>query len=104
MATVLAKLFIRSISQPFDHTQTGVSLWTLEDIEKRQRKEKEDQENFMLEMARLEGGANGAKNKNASANAHPETNPEASIMELTAEDEEALLAMEQEALMDVDMT
>lgn len=50
MATVLAKLFIRSISQPFDHTQTGISLWTIEDIENRQRKEKEEEARFMLEM------------------------------------------------------
>lgn len=33
MAIVLAKLFIRSISQPFDHTQTGISLWTIDDIQ-----------------------------------------------------------------------
>jgi DNA excision repair protein ERCC-2 len=39
MAIVLAKLFIRSISQPFDHTQTGISLWTIEDIEAKVAKE-----------------------------------------------------------------
>jgi DNA excision repair protein ERCC-2 len=33
MAISLSKKFIRQISQPFDHTQTGISLWTLEDIE-----------------------------------------------------------------------
>ena len=42
MAISLAKKFIRQISQPFDHTQTGISLWTLEDIEEKQRKEKEE--------------------------------------------------------------
>ena len=44
MAVSLAKKFIRQISQPFDHTQTGISLWTLEDIEDRQRKEKEEED------------------------------------------------------------
>ncbi|EJT46976.1 general RNA polymerase II transcription factor [Trichosporon asahii var. asahii CBS 2479] len=44
MAVVLAKKFIRNISQPFDHTQTGISLWTLEDIEERQRKDREEAE------------------------------------------------------------
>ena len=42
MAISLAKKFIRQISQPFDHTQTGISLWTLEDIEERQRKDQEE--------------------------------------------------------------
>jgi DNA excision repair protein ERCC-2 len=43
MAVNLAKRFIRQISQPFDHTQTGISLWTLEDILERQRQEKEEE-------------------------------------------------------------
>lgn len=42
MAVVLAKKFIRQISQPFDHTQTGISLWSLEDIEERQRQDSEE--------------------------------------------------------------
>ncbi|TXT04246.1 hypothetical protein VHUM_04244 [Vanrija humicola] len=42
MAVVLAKKFIRQISQPFDHTQTGISLWTLEDILARQEQEREE--------------------------------------------------------------
>lgn len=44
MAIALSKKFIRTISQPFDHTKTGISLWTLEDIEERQRKDKEEEE------------------------------------------------------------
>ncbi|BEI91217.1 uncharacterized protein CcaverHIS019_0400370 [Cutaneotrichosporon cavernicola] len=44
MAVVLAKKFIRQISQPFDHTKTGISLWTVEDIEERQQQEKEEEE------------------------------------------------------------
>lgn len=44
MAVSLAKKFIRQISQPFDHTQTGISLWTLEDIEERQRQDKDEAE------------------------------------------------------------
>ncbi|KAJ9119775.1 hypothetical protein QFC22_003485 [Naganishia vaughanmartiniae] len=50
MAVVLSKLFIRSISQPFDHSQTGVSLWTLEDIEERQKKEKEEEMRLITEL------------------------------------------------------
>jgi DNA excision repair protein ERCC-2 len=38
MAISLSKKFIRQISQPFDHTQTGISLWTLEDIEAKQER------------------------------------------------------------------
>ena len=59
MAVSLAKKFIRQISQPFDHTQTGISLWTLDDIEDKQRKEKEEVDR----AAQIVGGlveANGA--------------------------------------------
>ena len=38
MATVIAKRFLRQMSQPFDRTdQLGHSLWTAEDVERRQR-------------------------------------------------------------------
>jgi len=47
MAITLAKKFIRQISQPFDHTQTGISLWTLEDIEEKQRKDKDELDRAM---------------------------------------------------------
>jgi hypothetical protein len=49
MGTNLAKKFIRQISQPFDHTQTGISLWTVEDIEAKQRKDAEENERAMRE-------------------------------------------------------
>ena len=39
MAVVLSKIFMRSISQNPNENQTGVSLWTLEDIEKAQTKQ-----------------------------------------------------------------
>ncbi|TXT12554.1 uncharacterized protein COLE_02964 [Cutaneotrichosporon oleaginosum] len=55
MAVVLAKKFIRQISQPFDHTQTGISLWTLEDIEERQRQDKEEAERAGAEIDRAFG-------------------------------------------------
>lgn len=61
MAVVLAKKFIRQISQPWDHTQTGISLWTLEDIEERQRQDKEDLERAGAEVDEAFGPAiNGA--------------------------------------------
>lgn len=62
MAIVLSKLFIRSISQPFDHTQTGISLWTLEDIENRQVKEKEEAKRLMQE-ADIDMIVDGGKSK-----------------------------------------
>jgi DNA excision repair protein ERCC-2 len=50
MAISLSKKFIRQISQPFDHTQTGISLWTLDDIEDKQRKDEEEAERAMNEL------------------------------------------------------
>ena len=41
MAITLSKLFMRTISQNPNENQTGISLWTLEDIEKAQAKQKE---------------------------------------------------------------
>ena len=42
MAIGLSKLFMRTISQNPKENQTGVSLWTLEDIRKAQEKQRED--------------------------------------------------------------
>ena len=33
----MSKRFLRSMAQPFEHDQTGVSLWSLEHIEARQQ-------------------------------------------------------------------
>lgn len=63
MAVVLAKKFIRNISQPFDHTQTGISLWTLEDIEERQRKDREEAERAGAMVDDAFGVANGDKGR-----------------------------------------
>ena len=41
MAITLSKLFMRTISQNPNENQTGISLWTLEDIERHQAKQKE---------------------------------------------------------------
>jgi len=41
MAIVLSKLFMRTISQNPNENQTGISLWTLQDVEKAQRREQE---------------------------------------------------------------
>jgi len=41
MAITLSKLFMRTISQNPNENQTGISLWTVEDIEKAQAKQKE---------------------------------------------------------------
>jgi DNA excision repair protein ERCC-2 len=58
MAITLSKRFIRAISQPFDHSQTGISLWTVEDIEDKQKRDREELERaggFSVP----EGAANG---------------------------------------------
>jgi DNA excision repair protein ERCC-2 len=41
MALVQSKLFMRTISQTHDTEQTGVSLWTKEDVEAHQAKLRE---------------------------------------------------------------
>jgi DNA excision repair protein ERCC-2 len=41
MALTLSKLFMRTISQNPNENQTGISLWTLEDIERHQAKQRE---------------------------------------------------------------
>ena len=41
MAFTLSTLFMRTISQNPNENQTGISLWTLEDIERHQAKQKE---------------------------------------------------------------
>jgi len=41
MALTLSKLFMRTISQNPNENQTGISLWTLEDVEKAQAKQRE---------------------------------------------------------------
>lgn len=40
MALTLSKLFMRTISQNPNENQTGISLWTLQDVEKAQAKQK----------------------------------------------------------------
>ena len=50
MAIVLSKLFMRTISQAHNENQTGISLWTVEDIERAQEKQRAlalEQENLM---------------------------------------------------------
>jgi DNA excision repair protein ERCC-2 len=37
MALVIAKKFLRSMAQPFEHDQRGISLWTLDDVIAKQR-------------------------------------------------------------------
>ncbi|KAH8928498.1 DNA repair helicase [Atractiella rhizophila] len=41
MALVTSKKFLRAMAQPYEQDQNGISLWGLEDIERRQREEKE---------------------------------------------------------------
>jgi DNA excision repair protein ERCC-2 len=57
MAISLSKKFIRQISQPFDHTQTGISLWTLEDIEAKQERDREEMERAQREYGEAFGTA-----------------------------------------------
>lgn len=57
MAIGLSKLFMRTISQNPKEDQTGVSLWTLEDIQKAQEKQRElGLETTEKQKRREEGG------------------------------------------------
>lgn len=55
MAITLAKLFMRTISQNSNENQTGVSLWTLDDIEKAQIKQRANAQEQTDEQADAEG-------------------------------------------------
>lgn len=115
MAVVLSKLFIRSISQPFDHSQTGVSLWTLEDIEDRQRREKEDEMRMLTEFdaaglikKKDEGGASikmiedGVGGAGGAGLAY---NDEDAIMDMDEdEDEFALMGIDEEELVGMQLS
>jgi DNA excision repair protein ERCC-2 len=110
MAVVLSKLFIRSISQPFDHSQTGVSLWTLEDIEDRQRKEKEDELRMLTEFdaaglikKKDEGGASIKMLENGDAGLA--YNDDDAIMDMDEdEDEFALMGIDEEELVGMQLS
>ncbi|EJD44056.1 DNA repair helicase [Auricularia subglabra TFB-10046 SS5] len=68
MAIVLSKLFMRSISQNVNENQTGVSLWTLEDVQKAQEKQKAMMAEAEAELARQrtgDGTATGATRRDA---------------------------------------
>lgn len=90
MAIGLSKLFIRSISQPFDHSITGVSLWTLEDIERRQEREKEEEMRMLMEV---DGKAMNKKPMDADGNKE-EGDSEEDEFALMGIDEAELMAME----------
>lgn len=63
MAIVLSKKFMRSISQNANENQTGISLWTLEDIAKAQEKQKEamvgveEEDELMMDFSDQEFGS-----------------------------------------------
>jgi DNA excision repair protein ERCC-2 len=56
MALTLSKLFMRQISQNPNENQTGVSLWTLEDVHKAQEKQKQFEMEQQEEQARQSNG------------------------------------------------
>lgn len=64
MAIVMTKRFLRSMAQPFEHEQTGVSLWQLEHIEARQAAVRE-----AAEGGRMLQGADETKDPDAEAEA-----------------------------------
>jgi len=64
MAVVEAKLFMRTMGQPFPEGKNGVSLWDLSDVEARQAKEREHFERLMqmdLEQEQRQNGVNAEK-------------------------------------------
>lgn len=50
MAITLSKLFMRTISQNPNENQTGISLWTLDDVVKAQAKQKEMEANQAMDI------------------------------------------------------
>ncbi|KNZ52019.1 uncharacterized protein VP01_372g7 [Puccinia sorghi] len=50
MAMVISKRFLRSMAQPFEIGQDGISLWGLEDILRRQAQQREADEGAMADM------------------------------------------------------
>jgi len=38
MAVGIARKFLRSMAQPFEGNQVGISLWSVKDIEKREKR------------------------------------------------------------------
>ena len=48
----MSKRFLRSMAQPYDQDQTGISLWSLDDIEEKQR-----QQAMSMEVDQPEGNA-----------------------------------------------
>jgi len=65
MAIVMSKRFLRSMAQPFEHDQTGVSLWSVEHIEARQAAVREAAEGGILLP-----GADETRDPEAEAEAH----------------------------------
>ena len=57
MAIGLSKMFMRTISQNPKENQTGISLWTLEDIHRAQEKQREQNLEAGEKQRRREGGA-----------------------------------------------
>jgi len=53
MAIVLSKQFMRSISQNVNDNMTGISLWTLEDVQKAQEKQRAMVAEAEAELTRL---------------------------------------------------
>ena len=56
MAIGLSKLFMRTISQNPKENQTGVSLWTFEDVQKAQEKQRELNLEAAEKQKRHDGG------------------------------------------------
>jgi len=50
MAMVISKRFLRSMAQPFEIGQDGISLWGLEDILRRQAQQREADEGAMADV------------------------------------------------------
>ena len=79
MAVVTSRRFLRSMAQPFEVDQKGISLWDVDDIAEKQR-----------ETAEAERGADGEEGRQTIA---VEEDPEEQVMRDRARDEdEAMFA------------
>jgi DNA excision repair protein ERCC-2 len=50
MAMVISKRFLRSMAQPFEIGQDGISLWGLEDIQRRQAQQRQADAGAMADV------------------------------------------------------
>ncbi|KAK0528371.1 TFIIH/NER complex ATP-dependent 5'-3' DNA helicase subunit [Tilletia horrida] len=99
MAVVEAKLFMRTMGQPFPEGKNGVSLWDLADVEARQAKEREHFERLMqmdLEQEQRHLAGAGAKGDPAAAGVGAKGGRRADEMDIDEDDADDEFGMDED--------